>query len=175
MPHKGELAPYEGSLLVEIHARGRGDSLHALAAGADGSLSARVLQGTIRASLAELTGVDLRGLGLIMTRSSRDVTVRCAAADFEIHSGLMQLTRFFIDSEPVFISGEGRVLLDPETLDLRLRGEPKRLRLLRIKAPVLVRGTLLQPKFSVGGGESGLQLVDRGKPFNADCDALRLN
>jgi uncharacterized protein involved in outer membrane biogenesis len=172
MPHKAEPPPYGGSLLLQIHAQGRGDSLHALAAGADGNLSARVLQGTIRASLAELTGVDLRGLGLTLTRSSRDVAVHCAAADFEIHSGVMQSTRFFIDSEPVFISGEGRVLLDSETLDLKLHGEPKGLRLLRSNAPVLVQGTLLQPKFSVDVSDSKFRLVDRGTARNADCAEL---
>jgi AsmA family protein len=172
MPHKAEPPPYEGSLLLQLHAQGRGDSLHALAADADGNLSARVLQGTLRASLAELTGVDFRGLGLTLTRNTRDVAMHCAAADFEIHSGVMQLTRFFIDSEPVFISGEGRVLLDSETVDLKLHGEPKHLRILRVKAPLLVQGTLLQPKFSVGEAESGLRLVDRGTPHNIDCAAL---
>jgi AsmA family protein len=175
MPHKAEPSPYEGSLLLQIHAEGRGDSLHALAAAADGNLSAWELQGAMRASLAELTGVDLRGLGLTLTRSSRDIAVHCAAADFEIHSGVMQSTRFFIDTEPVFIRGEGRVLLDPETLDLKLHGEPKRLRILRIKAPVLVQGTLRQPKFSIGVAESGLRLVDRGTPQNADCAAPQLH
>jgi len=174
MPHRTEPPPYAGSLQLKIHAQGRGDSLHALVAGADGNLSARVLQGTIRASLAELTGIDLRGLGLTLTRSSHDVAVPCAAADFEIHSGVMQPTRLFIDSEPVLISGEGRVLLDAETVDLKLHGRPKGLRILRIKAPVLVQGTLLQPKFSVGVSESSLQLVDRGTPHNADCAALQL-
>jgi uncharacterized protein involved in outer membrane biogenesis len=174
MPHKAEPPPYEGSLLLQIHAQGGGDSLHALAADADGNLSARVLQGTIRASLAELTGVDLRGLGLTLTGSSRDVAVHCAAADFEIHSGVMHSTRFFIDTEPVFISGEGRVLLDSEMVDLKLHGEPKRLRILRIKAPLLVQGTLLQPRFSVDVADSGLRLVDRGTPHNADCAALQL-
>lgn len=174
VPHKAEPPPYEGSLLLHIHAQGRGDSLHALAAGADGNLSARVLQGTIRASLAE-AGVDLRGLGLTLTGSSREVPVHCAAADFEIHTGVMHPTRFFIDTDPVFISGEGRVLLDPETLDLKLHGEPKGLRILRLKAPVLVQGTLLQPKFSVDVADSGLRLVDRGTPHNADCAALQLH
>ena len=172
MPHKSEPPPYEGSLRLQIHAQGQGDSLHALAAGADGNLSARVLQGTIRASLAELTGMDWRGLGLALTHSNREAPVPCAAADFAIHAGVMQLTRFFIDSERVFISGEGRVLLDPETLDLKLHGEPKGLRILRLKAPVLVQGTLLQPKFSVDMANSGLRLVDRGTPRDADCAAL---
>jgi AsmA family protein len=173
MPHKTEPPPYEGLLRLQIHAQGRGDSLHALAAGADGNLSARVLQGTIRASLAELAGIDWRGLGLTLTRSSREAPVHCAAADFAIHTGVMQLTRFFIDSERVFISGDGRVLLDPETLDLKLHGEPKGLRILRLKAPVLVQGTLLQPKFSVDMADSGLRLVDRGTPRDADCAELQ--
>jgi uncharacterized protein involved in outer membrane biogenesis len=175
IPHKGEPPPYEGSLLLQIHAQGRGDSLHALAAGADGNLSARVLQGTIRASLAELAGIDLRGLGLTLTGRTREVPVHCAAADFEIHTGVMHATRLFIDSEPVFISGDGQVLLDPETLDLKLHGEPKGLRILRLKAPVLVQGTLLQPKLSVDVAGSGLKLVDRGTPNDADCAALQLN
>ena len=173
MPHKAEPPPYEGSLLLQIQAQGRGDSLHALASGADGSLSARVLKGTIRASLAELTGVDLRGVGLTLTRNSHDVPVPCAAADFEIHAGIMNSTRLFIDSEPVFISGEGRVLLESESVDLELHGEPKHLRILRIKAPILVQGTLLQPRFSVGMAKSSLRLVDRGTPHPADCAALQ--
>ncbi len=171
MPHQTEPPPYEGSLRVQVHAQGRGDSLHALAAGADGNLSAWVLQGTIRASLAELAGVDLRGLGLTLTGSKREVPVNCAAADFEIHSGVMQRTRLFIDSEPVFINGEGRVLLDSEALDLKLRGEPKGVRILRLKAPVLVQGTLLQPKFSVDTADSTLRLVDSGTPRTVDCAA----
>jgi uncharacterized protein involved in outer membrane biogenesis len=175
IPHKAEPPPYDGSLLLQIHAQGRGDSLHALAAGADGSLNARVLQGTIRDSLAELAGVDLRGLGLTLTGRTRQVPVHCAAADFEIQAGVMHATRFFIDSEPVFISGEGQVLLDPETLDLKLHGEPKGLRILRLKAPVLVQGTLLQPKLSVDVADSGLKLVDRGTPNDADCAALQRN
>ncbi len=173
IPHKAQ-PPIEGSLLLKIHARGRGDSLHALGADAEGTLSARVLQGTMRASLAELAGVDLRGLGLTLTGSSREVAVRCAAAEFEIHSGVMRSTRFFIDSEPVFISGEGSVLLDPETVELRLHGEPKRLRIMRIKAPVLVQGTLLQPKLSIDMADPGLRVVDPGTRQNADCGALQL-
>ncbi len=172
IPHKAQSPPYEGSLQLKFHAQGRGDSLHAVGASADGNLSARVLQGTMRASLAELTGVDLRGLGLTLTGSSREVAVRCAAADFEIHSGVMQATSLFIDSEPVFIRGEGRMLLDSETVDLKLHGEPKRLRFIRIKAPVLVQGTLLQPKFSIDAADSGLRLVDRGTPHDADCAEL---
>jgi hypothetical protein len=173
MPHKAEPPPYEGALLMEIHAHGRGNSLHALAAAADGRLNAQVLRGTLRASLAELAGIDLRGLGLTLTGSRREVPVSCAAADFEIHSGVMHASRLFINSESVFISGDGRVFLDPETLDIKLHGEPKKLRILRVKAPVMVQGTLLQPKFGNDAADSRMRLVDRGTPRNADCTVLQ--
>jgi hypothetical protein len=52
MPHKSEPSPYEGSLLLKIHAQGRGDSLHALASSAEGTLSAQVVHGTICGSVA---------------------------------------------------------------------------------------------------------------------------
>jgi uncharacterized protein involved in outer membrane biogenesis len=172
MPHSSEPPPFDGVLRLHLHAQGRGDSLHALAASAEGRLTSRVLEGTMRASLAELTGIDWRGLGLTLTRSSRAVTVPCAAADFDIHSGVMQATRLFIDSEPVFISGTGRVLLDAETLELKLQGAPKRLRMLRIQAPILVQGALLKPKFDVGLAESRLRLLDFGTPHSVDCAEL---
>ena len=96
--------------------------------------------------------------------------MHCAAADFDIHDGVMESTRFFIDSEQVFISGEGRVLLDSEALDLKLHGEPKGLRFLRLKAPVRVQGTLLLPKFRVDAAELG---VATGGPRHAARRRLR--
>ena len=173
LPHQPGPPPYEGSLLLKIRAQGRGDSLHALASGAEGALSARVIQGTIRDYLAELIGVDLRGLGLTLTGSHREVPVRCAVADFEIHAGVMHPTHLFVDSQPVFISGDGRILLDAEALDLKLRGEPKGLRLLRLKAPILVQGTLLHPEFRVDSADSQFRLFDPGISHDADCAVLQ--
>jgi hypothetical protein len=56
---------------------------------------------------------------------------------------------------------------------MKLHGEPKELRILRVKAPVMVQGTLLQPKFSIDAADSRLRLVDRGTPRNAGCAALQ--
>jgi hypothetical protein len=170
VPHEAGPPPYDGSLDLQVQAEGRGDSLHALAADLDGTLRARVVEGTVRASLAELTGVDFRGLSLTLAHNQSAEPVQCAAADFDAHDGIMQVRRLFIDSQKVFITGEGRVLLGPETLDLKLRGEPKGLRILRFKAPLLVQGTLLQPKFRVDTADSRLRLVDRGTPRDAGAD-----
>jgi uncharacterized protein involved in outer membrane biogenesis len=173
-PHETEPPPYDGSMAMKLRVTGHGESLHALAASADGTFIARASQGgTLRASLAELMGVNLRGLGLILTRSKQDVPLRCATADFDIHAGVMQATRLFIDTDPVFVRGDGRVRLDTESLDLQLHGEPKSMRILRLKAPVLVQGTLRHPAFSIDVPNAKLKLVDRGSAVDStDCTAV---
>jgi AsmA family protein len=171
LPHKASLTPYEGLLHLKVQVQGHGNSMHALASNAEGTVSAQISQGMIRAALAELTGVDLRGLGLLLIHSERQVPIVCGRAEFAVHEGIMQPTRFIVDTEPVSISAEGRVLLGPETLELRLSGTPNKLRVLRLKTPILVQGTLLQPKFSLDTAASNLNLVERGHPPRADCGA----
>jgi len=47
-------------------------------ASGNGSLTAVMPQGAIRDSLAELTGIDLRGLGLLLSKDQHDTPLRCA-------------------------------------------------------------------------------------------------
>ncbi len=87
--------------------------------------------------------------------------------------------------------GTGRIDLRDETVDLRLNGKPKKFRLLRIAAPITVKGWLLAPKFGVDIGKAAPQLVagallgalvaplavilpfvNPGLAKNADCAAL---
>jgi uncharacterized protein involved in outer membrane biogenesis len=157
---------------ANINITGVGASLHRIAATADGSVAAALPHGKIRASLAELAGVDLRGLGLIVTRSRRETEVRCAVASFAAHNGTLTARSLVIDTGPVLIEGEGVIHLDTESLDLALRGKPKDLRLLRLDAPLLIRGTLRQPTVAIQAHDSSVKLVERGQATDVDCGAL---
>jgi uncharacterized protein involved in outer membrane biogenesis len=126
----------------------------------------------VRTSLAELSGLDLRGLGLTLEKNSGATAVRCATANFLAHAGIFTAQRLVLDTEPVRISGEGSIHMDTETLDLVIRGEPKSLRVLRLKAPLMVRGTLAHPAIGIEKGDSKLLLVDRGRGKDEDCAAL---
>jgi uncharacterized protein involved in outer membrane biogenesis len=126
----------------------------------------------MRASLAELIGLDLRGLGLTLEKNKTDTQVRCAAADFQAHAGIFSVQRLVLDTEPVRIEGEGSIRMDTETLDLLLRGEPKSMRVLRLKAPLKVQGTLAHPSVGIEPGDRKVVLVDRGRGQDADCAAL---
>jgi AsmA family protein len=171
-PHQSADAPFEGAMAVRLKVSGHGKSAHQIAAAAEGTLSATLPQGTMRDSLAELAGMDLRGLGLTLGKSKRDTPVRCAAADFLAHAGVFTLQHMVVDTEAVRIDGEGSVHMDSEALDLVFRGEPKSLRVLRLKAPLLVRGTLAQPSITIEKENSKLMLVDRGRAKDEDCAAL---
>jgi uncharacterized protein involved in outer membrane biogenesis len=172
LEHKQPEPPLSGVMQVRIDITGHGASLHQLAASANGSISITVPHGMIRASLAELMGVDLRGLGLIVARSKRETAVRCAAAVFAAHDGTLTTQSLIIDTEPVLIGGEGVIHLDTESLDLVLRGEPKDMRLLRVDAPLRVRGTLTRPSVSIQAHDSAVKLIDPGHGKSVDCASL---
>jgi uncharacterized protein involved in outer membrane biogenesis len=192
LDHKGTGPPrFEGLLGARITVTGQGRSIHQVAATANGTVTAVLPHGTIRASLAELTGIDLRGLGLAMTKNVRETGIRCGVASFQAQRGILTVQSLIVDTDPVLITGEGAVHLDSEALDLAFRGHPKSMRLLRIRSPVLVRGTLTHPAIDVQARHSIAQaaeavalgvvltplaavlaFVDPGLAKDADCAAL---
>lgn len=186
----GKSPPVQGPLQGRIALRGRGNSLHDLASNATGTVTAVLPHGAMRSSLAELSGFDLRGLGLMATGNKEDTGIRCGVASFDVKGGTLTAQRLLLDTEPVLITGEGTISLDSEALDLQLVGRPKHPRL-RVRAPLLVRGTLRHPEFSVqakkplaqAGGAIALGVlltpvaamlafVDPGLAKDSDCGAL---
>jgi uncharacterized protein involved in outer membrane biogenesis len=181
----------EGPLRARLMLTGHGRSLHGFAASVNGRATAVLPHGAIRASLAELTGIDLRGLGLLLTKSEEKTAVRCGVASFQAHDGILSVQSLVLDTDTVLISGHGTINLDTERLDLALHGRPKRPRLVRLRAPVSIRGTLKHPSIGIEAGASVAQagaavalgvvltplaavlaFVDPGLAKDADCAAL---
>ncbi|HXA35869.1 MAG TPA: AsmA family protein, partial [Steroidobacteraceae bacterium] len=184
--------PLEGSLQGRVKVTGDGRSIHEIAASANGQVTAVVAHGDIRASLAELTGIDLRAFGLLLSKNERATELRCLVASFEAHEGTLNTQRLVVDTDPVLITGEGRLELDTESLDFALSGRPKSGRLFRLRTPVVVRGTLAHPIVGVRARNvvaqtaeavalgvvltplaALLAFIDPGLAKNADCDALQ--
>jgi uncharacterized protein involved in outer membrane biogenesis len=162
----------EGSLAVRINLAGQGKSLHDAAASADGTVVASLPSGKLRDSLAELTGIDLRGLGLLLAKDKKEVQVRCGIASFQAHDGTLTAKNFVLDTEPVLIAGEGFIRLETETLDLILRGYPKHVRFFQLRSPIVIHGTLKSPSVGIQAHDSKLVLMDPGKAKDADCESL---
>jgi uncharacterized protein involved in outer membrane biogenesis len=164
--------------------------VHELAAGASGTIVAILPQGEIRSSLAELGGIDFRGLGLMLSGRQEMTALRCAVVAFEAQAGRLTSKTFVIDTEPVLITGSGALDLESEALEFQFRGQPKHVRL-RLRSPLVVRGTLAQPKVGLETRSSLSQagavvalgvlltplaaiaaFVDPGRAKDADCAAL---
>jgi uncharacterized protein involved in outer membrane biogenesis len=162
----------EGSLALRMDLTGRGKSLHDAAASADGTLVASLPGGLVRDSLAELTGIDLRGLGLLLAKDKKEVPVRCGIASFVAHDGTLTAKNLVLDTAPVLIAGEGFVHLESETLDLILRGYPKHVRFFQLRAPIVIHGTLKSPSIGIQAHDSKMVLIDPGKAKDADCETM---
>lgn len=191
-PKSSKVAPLEGRLLGRIKMHGSGTSVQKTAADADGEITLVIPKGEMREALAELTGIDLsRGLGLILTKNEHQTAVRCGVASFKADNGDLKATTLLIDTTNVLITGQGQIDLKNETLDLSLRGQPKKLRIFRLRTPITLRGTLLKPKIGVQPGKLAAQtggavalatlltpvaavlaFVDGGLAKDANCAAL---
>jgi AsmA family protein len=171
IPHKPPMPPpLEGAMRARIVLTGKGRSIHEVVSTANGIVTLVVSGGTVRDSLAEATGMDLRGFGLLLDKDKRETALRCAVGIFKERDGTLTIDDFVADTEPVLITGTGQIQFAGESLDLALRGEPKSLRLFHWRSPILIKGTLSHPSIAVH--PENLQIIDRGAARDADCVAL---
>ncbi|MEO8925581.1 MAG: AsmA family protein [Caulobacteraceae bacterium] len=184
--------PLEGGLYGRAKLNGSGDSVRAAAGDANGTVSLVIPGGEIRQSLAELLGIDAtKGLFLLLAKSQGETPIRCAVADFRAQNGVLTADRVVLDTGVVLSIGHGDIDLRNETINLKLDGKPKKFRLVRIAAPITIKGPLIAPKFGVEIGKAAgqvmisgvlaafvsplaliLPFVNPGLAKNADCAAL---
>jgi hypothetical protein len=140
----------EGGLYARARLSSVGDSVRAAAANANGAVTLVVPNGEIRQTFAELMGIDAtRAAYLLLTKSQKETPIRCAVVDFQARSGVLNLDRGILDTGVTTVAGRGVVDLRQETLNLQLKGRPKKFELLRISAPITLKGTFVQPKVGV--------------------------
>ncbi len=154
----GPQAPIEGVLDARARASAVGDSIHKAAATADGEVTLVMPGGAVRQSLAELMGINAtKGLFMLLSKDTHQTNVRCMIADFRIHDGVMQAQNIVLDTDVVRVNGQGRINLGDETMDLTFKGQPKKFRLIKINAPIVIGGHLTSPTFGVKPGPALVQ------------------
>ena len=89
--------------------------------------------GEVREAFAELTGINVtRGLGLLLTDDDSKIGVRCGVAQLPGAQRHRARAHHRVRHRDHADPGRGTVSLRDETLDLRLQGEPKEARLIRV-------------------------------------------
>jgi uncharacterized protein involved in outer membrane biogenesis len=143
-------APLEGTMSGRFKFEGAGSSVRKFASSSDGAMSVVVPHGQISDVIAELTGINvLRGLGLLLAKGQSQTEIRCGIVDFKDRQGRLDTTTVYVDTSNVLITGRGTIDLSSENLNLALQGDPKKLRLLRLRSPISLHGTLLHPAVGI--------------------------
>jgi uncharacterized protein involved in outer membrane biogenesis len=150
--------PLTGNMLGRFKFHGAGSSIHKLAGASNGSMSVVIPHGQIREAFAELTGINvLKGLGLLLSKEEGKTDIRCGIIDFKDTQGSLNTTTVYVDTTNVLITGRGKIDLGSEKVEVALQGDPKKIRFLRLRSPISLHGTLLNPGVGLEADKLALQ------------------
>jgi uncharacterized protein involved in outer membrane biogenesis len=138
-----------GELNGDADIRGRGNSVAALLGGANGKLKMLINDGAISRELMELAGLNVGNYVVGKIFGDKEVKINCAAADFDIKTGLATTQLFVFDTENAIIYIDGTANMATEQLDLTVTPESKGWRLISLRSPLYVRGKFIKPDAGV--------------------------
>ena len=148
----------EGGVMARAKLTGYGNSVHRAASSANGQVTVVSPKGEIRQAFAELLGVNAsKGLLLLLSKDDRETSVRCAVADFSVKDGIMTSNQIVADTGVVLAKGKGTIDLKNEKLDLRIEGDSKKPRLVRLFIPINIKGPFMAPKIGLDTGAAVAQ------------------
>jgi uncharacterized protein involved in outer membrane biogenesis len=123
-----------------------GNSLADMLGHGNGDLKLFMHHGELSAVLVSLAGLEFGKALLAALGIPSQTEIRCAVSDFELKQGVLGTRTLLIDTGAANIVGDGNVNLRDETLDYRVRTQPKHFGVGSFRAPILVTGTLNDPK-----------------------------
>lgn len=182
----------EGPVMARAKLTGVGNSVRRAASTANGEVTLVAPKGEIRQAFAELLGVNAsKGLILLLSDSEKRTSVRCAMADFSVKDGVMTTNHLVADTGVVLARGRGTINLATEQMAFRIEGDSKKPRLLRIFAPITIKGPFMEPKVGLQPGKAAgqggvaaalgslinplaalLPFITTGEAKDADCAGL---
>lgn len=129
-----------------------GNSVATLLAKSNGEIKALVNDGTVSKLLLEQMGLNLGNIVLTKLFGDKPVHLNCLAGDFGVTDGLARTRYFLVDTDDATVRVNGAVNLANEKIDLTLKPDSKGLRIISLRAPIYVRGTLKQPDVDIDKG-----------------------
>lgn len=182
--------PLSGALSGRLQLQGHGKSVREIASTLDGTVSAVIPNGTVRAVLAEAASLDLSAALGALSKKDKQTSIRCAVASFDAHQGVLTSRTLVVDTDKALITGSGTLNAASQALDLTLHGRPKHPNL-KLHSALSIHGTLTHPELRLSTpallGQSAaaaalgvlltpvaavLAFVSPGVAHDADCAAL---
>ena len=138
-----------GALNGDADIAGRGNSVAVLLGTANGELKMLINDGAISRSLMEIIGLNVGNYVVGKIFGDKEVKINCAAADFDIKTGLATTRLFVFDTENAIVYIDGTVNMASEQLDLTISPESKGMRVFSLRSPLYVRGPFIKPDAGV--------------------------
>jgi uncharacterized protein involved in outer membrane biogenesis len=131
---------------------GDGNSVAALLGTSDGEAKLLVNNGTVSKLLLEEAGLNIANIIVTKLAGDEPVQINCAAADLLAKDGVWQSRLFLIDTDTMTINVDGKIDFRNETLDFTIHPRSKGVRVLSLRSPLYLRGTLKHPSAGVETG-----------------------
>jgi uncharacterized protein involved in outer membrane biogenesis len=138
-----------GELNGDAALSGTGNSVAALLGTATGETKLLINDGVISSSLMELAGLNVGNYVVAKLFGDEEVPINCAAADVNLKDGLATPGLFVFDTENALVNISGSVDFKSEKMDLDITPHSKGLRIISLRSPLYVAGTLKDPKAGV--------------------------
>ncbi len=129
-----------------------GNSVSALMGTATGEVKLLMNDGAISKTLLETAGLNVGNIIIGKLFGDKTVKINCAASDLTASHGLFDTRLFVFDTEDAVINIDGTVNFANEKLDLDVRPHSKGVRILSLRSPLYVKGTLKNPDVGVQPG-----------------------
>ena len=141
-----------GEINGDAALKARGNSVAALLGSADGELKLLMNDGAISKTLLETAGLNVGNIVIGKLFGDKTVQINCAATDMAAKNGVFDMRLFVFDTSDAVINVDGTVNFATEQLDLDVQPHTKGFRILSLRSPLYVRGTLKNPNVGVRAG-----------------------
>jgi AsmA family protein len=148
-----------------LHASG--NSISALLGSSNGEVKLLMNDGVISKTLLETAGLNVANVVVEKLFGDKTVKINCAAADMAGENGLYTSRLFVLDTEDAVIDITGTINFADEHLNLDVTPHTKGLRIISLRSPLYVKGTMKDPDVGVhpgplilrGGGAVALGVI----------------
>ena len=124
---------------------GTGNSFAQIMAHGSGDLKLFMTGGDLSALLVDLAGLDFGNSVLSLLGIPNRTPVRCMVVDMPLEQGILSTHTLLIDTTEANVIGSGSINLRNESIDYKVRTDPKHFAVGKLNVPVDITGLLKSP------------------------------
>ena len=141
-----------GEINGDARMKVRGNSVATLLGGANGEVRLLMNDGAVSKTLLETAGLNVANVVMGKLFGDKTVKINCAAADLAGTDGTFNSQLFVVDTDDAVINVNGTIDFENEKLNLDVVPHTKGLRVISLRSPLYVHGTLKNPDVGVQKG-----------------------